>query len=76
MSITGSLHTTSNSLELASVKLQTFLANSITETCNHRQIHKNGILFSLANLTAFIFHSTHLHQNQPGIIIQSNCLVL
>jgi hypothetical protein len=76
MSITGSLQIISNSVELASLKLQTFLENSITATCNHKQIHKKGILFSLANLTQFIFHSTHLPQNHHGIIIQSNCHVL
>ena len=53
------------SVECASVKSKTFLANSMTAICIPRQIPKNGKLFSLAYLTAMILPSTPL-MPKPG----------
>jgi len=55
----------SNSKEFASVKLQTFLANSMTAHCKPRQIPKKGILFSLTYLIAAIFPSIP-REPKPG----------
>ena len=64
-SITGCGEFLSNSVLLALINPQTFLANSITAHCKPNQRPRNGTLFSLAYLHDKIFPSDPLDPN-PG----------
>ena len=55
------------SVDAACLYPNTFLPNSMTATCNPRQIPKKGILVSLAYLAAVIFPSIPLSP-KPGAI--------
>ena len=62
----GFLHSLLNSIEFASSKPKTSLANSIIASCIPRQIPRYGILFSRANFMACILPKTPLSPKPPA----------
>ena len=65
-SIIGFLASFSISVEFASGKLQTFLANETAANWNPKHIPKYGILFSLAKFAVSIIPSEPRVPNPPG----------
>ena len=69
--MTGFLHNSSNSNELASLIPQTFLAYSIVINCIPKQIPKSGTLLVRAYSIASIIPAIPRSPNPPGTIIPS-----